>query len=108
MSDLAEKYSISTPYLWMDMIRPADRVNLAKDAKRLANEVLALRADLAAAREELEKYKAIASRLVAWDKKWPKGTIFSYGRMEDCHGELDSCVDQLVKLAQPTTQGERG
>jgi hypothetical protein len=51
MSDkLIGKYLTSNPYDWTDMIRPADRVNLAKDIKKLAIYANALRQELEATR----------------------------------------------------------
>src|SRR5688572_9295288 len=72
-----------------------------KEIERLNQQVSKLRSQLSTANETIGRYKAIADRLVAWDKKWPKGTIFSYGRLEECHGELDSCVDALKLITQP-------
>lgn len=43
---VADKYADSDPWEWQDMIRPADRVNLAKDIKKLARGYKDLREQL--------------------------------------------------------------
>jgi len=89
MSDLAKKYAESNPYDWMEMIRPADRVNLAKDAKKLANEVLELHATLTQTRAELER---VVGAALEFKRRWCTAG----------QGNVDEAMDALFDLLPET------
>jgi chromosome segregation ATPase len=64
VSKLAKRYAESNPWEWAEKIRPADRVNLAKDAKKLGMECIALATERDTLQRELEGVRGEVADLI--------------------------------------------